>query len=128
MDIPSNLKYTKSHEWVSVEGDIAAVGITDYAQDQLSDLVYVEYLVDEGDTIENEMGATMESVKAAADVLVPLTGSVTAVNEELLDAPELLNKQPYEAWMIKVKMDDPGELDALMDAATYTKYCEEQAH
>lgn len=128
MDIPSNLKYTKTHEWVSVVDDIAAVGITDYAQDQLSDLVYVEYLVDEGDPIENAAGATMESVKAAADVLVPLTGSVIAVNEELIDAPELLNQQPYDAWMVKIKMDNPGELDALMDASTYEKYCEEQAH
>jgi glycine cleavage system H protein len=70
----------------------------------------------------------MESVKAAADVLVPLAGEVTAINEELIDAPELMNQKPYDAWMLKVKMDDPGELDALMDAPTYEKYLEEQAH
>ena len=129
MDIPTNLKYTETSEWVSVEGTTASIGITDYAQDQLSDIVYVEYLYEADDPIEkDESGATLESVKAAADLTIPVGGTVVEVNEELTDAPELLNSQPYQAWMVKVEMNDPGELDSLMDAAAYEKFLEEQSH
>ncbi len=121
MNFPKDLKYTNNDEWVRVEGDTAVIGITDYAQDQLSDVVFVEYIVAEGDTAaRGDVCATVESVKAAADVYMPVSGEVIAVNEALVDAPETVNSDPYgEAWMIKVKLSDPAELDDLLDAAAY---------
>ncbi len=121
MNFPKDLKYTNNDEWVRVEGDTAVIGITDYAQDQLSDIVFVEYIVAEGDTAaRGDVCATVESVKAAADVYLPVSGDVIAVNEALIDAPEMVNSDPYgEAWMIKVKLSDPAELDDLLDAAAY---------
>jgi len=122
-NIPTDLKYTKEDEWIRVDGDEATVGITDYAQDSLSDIVYLE-LPDVGDSFA--MGDTfgvVESVKAAADLYMPLSGEVTAVNESLIDAPETVNSDPYgEAWMIRFKISDPSQLDDLMDAAAYTEY------
>jgi len=121
MNFPKDLKYTNNDEWVRVEGDTAVIGITDYAQDQLSEVVFVEYIVAEGDTAaRGDVCATVESVKAAADVYMPVSGEVIAVNEALVDAPETVNSDPYgEAWMIKVKLSDPAELDDLLDAAAY---------
>jgi len=118
MNFPKELKYTKNDEWVRVEGDEGTIGITDYAQDQLSDIVFVEFLVDVGDSVDKgETFATVESVKAAADVYLPVSGEVIAVNEDLPDAPESVNSDPYgEAWMIKIKISDPAELDDLLDA------------
>jgi len=122
-NIPTDLKYTKEDEWIRVDGDEATIGITDYAQDSLSDIVYLE-LPDVGDSFA--MGDTfgvVESVKAAADLYMPLSGEVTAVNESLIDAPETVNSDPYgEAWMIRFKISDPSQLDDLMDAAAYTEY------
>ena len=122
-NIPTDLKYTKEDEWIRVDGDEATVGITDYAQDSLSDIVYLE-LPDVGDSFA--MGDTfgvVESVKAAADLYMPLSGEVTAVNEALIDAPETVNADPYgEAWMIRLRMSDPSQLDDLMDTAAYTEY------
>jgi glycine cleavage system H protein len=122
-NIPTDLKYTKEDEWIRVDGDEATVGITDYAQDSLSDIVYLE-LPDVGDSFA--MGDTfgvVESVKAAADLYMPLSGEVTAVNESLIDAPETVNSDPYgEAWMIRFKISEPSQLDDLMDAAAYTEY------
>ena len=122
-NIPTDLKYTKDDEWIRVDGDEATVGITDYAQDSLSDIVYLE-LPDVGDSFT--MGDTfgvVESVKAAADLYMPLSGEVTAVNESLIDAPETVNSDPYgEAWMIRFKISEPSQLDDLMDAAAYTEY------
>jgi glycine cleavage system H protein len=122
-NIPTDLKYTKDDEWIRVDGDEATVGITDYAQDSLSDIVYLE-LPDVGDSFA--MGDTfgvVESVKAAADLYMPLSGEVTAVNESLIDAPETVNSDPYgEAWMIRFKISEPSQLDDLMDAAAYTEY------
>ncbi len=128
MNIPADLKYTKNDEWVRVEGNIGTVGITDYAQEQLSDVVFVEILVGEGDAVsQNDSCATVESVKAASDVYMPVSGTVTAVHEELADEPEVVNSDPYgEAWMVKVELSDPSELDGLMDAAAYEAYCEER--
>ena len=119
--IPAELKYTENDEWVRVEGDVAVIGITDFAQDQLSDIVFVEYMLDEGDEGgKGDACATVESVKAAADVYLPISGEVIAVNEDLADSPELINSAPYgEAWMLKVQMSDPGELDELLDAESY---------
>lgn len=130
MNIPSNLKYTKSDEWVKVDGNIATVGVTDYAQDQLSDIVFVEITVGDGDEVKaGETIATLESVKAAADVSSPVSGTVTAVNEALTNAPELVNSDAFgAAWMIKLELSDPAELDGLLDAAGYQKYCEERSH
>jgi glycine cleavage system H protein len=129
MNIPSDLKYTKSDEWVRVEGGTATAGLTDYAQSQLSDIVFVE-LPSVGTTLkQGESFASVESVKAASDVYLPLGGEITAVNEALADSPELVNQDPYgKAWMVKFKVADMAELDGLMDSTAYEKYCEERAH
>jgi len=119
--IPAELKYTDNDEWVRIDGDMAIMGITDYAQDQLSDIVFVEYILDEGDEgTKGDSCAAVESVKAASDVYLPVSGEVIAVNEDLADNPELINSDPYgRAWMLKIKFGDPSELDELMDAAEY---------
>ncbi|GAB4468859.1 MAG: glycine cleavage system protein GcvH [Anaerolineales bacterium] len=121
MNIPSELKYTQNDEWLRVEGNQGTVGITDYAQEQLSDVVFVEILVNEGDTVKKgDTCATVESVKAAADVYMPVSGKVIAVNQALPDKPETVNSDPYgEAWMVKIEITDPAEIDQLMDAAAY---------
>ena len=128
MKTPKELKYAKSDEWIKVDGDEATIGISDFAQDQLSDIVYVEMLVEDGDTVKKGSGiATIESVKAAADVNTPASGTVIAINEELDDEPERLNSDPYESgWMVKIKLDDPSELDDLMTAEEYEAYNEER--
>jgi glycine cleavage system H protein len=128
MKIPGELKYSKGDEWVKVDGNIATVGITDYAQDHLSDIVFVEITVSLDDMVKAGTSiATLESVKAAADVNSPVSGKVVEVNEALPDAPESVNTEPYtSAWMLKIDMSSPAELDALMDAAAYEKYCEER--
>ena len=119
--IPADLKYTDNDEWVRIEGDTAITGITDYAQDQLSDIVFVEYLLDEGDQgSKGDTSATVESVKAAADVYLPVSGEIIAVNEELADSPELINSDPFgDAWMYKIKLSDPSEINDLLDVAGY---------
>lgn len=126
MDFPDELKYTEEHEWVLVEDDVATIGITDFAQDQLGDVVFVE-LPEVGDVLE--MGKTLgvvESVKAVSDIYAPLSGEVVEINEELPDEPELLNTSAYEdGWMIKLKISDPRELDALMDASDYESFVEQ---
>jgi glycine cleavage system H protein len=120
MHHPDNLRYAKTHEWVRVDGDRATVGITDYAQHELGDVVYLE-LPDAGKSFRT--GATfgtVESVKAVSDLYAPVSGEVVEVNTELQDAPEGVNNSPYDTgWMIVVKMNDPSEADALMDAAAY---------
>jgi glycine cleavage system H protein len=128
MNIPTELKYTESNEWVQIEGKIATFGITDFAQDQLSDIVFAEVLVAAGDEIKKgDSIATIESVKAAADVYSPISGKVMAVNEELGATPEVINSSPYgEAWMIKIEFSDTSELSALLDASTYQAHCESQ--
>jgi len=128
MKTPQGLKYAKTDEWIKVEGNQAIVGISDYAQDHLSDVVYVELMVEEGDTVsKGDTLATVESVKAAADVIFPASGKILEINEDLADSPETLNNDPYEAgWMIKMSLDDPSDLDALMDADAYTAYNKER--
>ncbi|NDJ33143.1 MAG: glycine cleavage system protein GcvH [Chloroflexi bacterium] len=121
-NVPDDLRYAESDEWIKVEGDEATVGITDYAQDHLSDVVYVE-LPDVGATFaKGESFGVVESVKAAADLNIPVGGEVIAINEALEDEPEKVNEAPYEAWMIRIKLNDASELDALMDAEAYTTY------
>lgn len=130
MEIPKDLKYTESDEWVRVEGDTATTGITDYAQDQLSDIVYVEYLVEEGESVDKgDAHSAVESVKAAADVYMPVGGTIVSVNENLEGSPELVNTDPYgDAWMVKFEIADAAALEELMDADTYEKFCEEREH
>ena len=130
MNIPANLKYAETDEWVLVEGNVATIGISDHAQDQLSDIVFVEIVVSEGDTVKKGATcATLESVKAAADVNLPVSGKVVAINEDLAQTPEVVNSDPYgKAWMVKVELADPGELTGMMDAAAYEKYCAERSH
>lgn len=121
MNTPENLNYSKTDEWVKVEAKIATIGITDYAQDQLSDIVYVEIVVSVGDTLEKGKGiATVESVKAAADVTSPLSGKVLEVNDEVSRSPELLNSDPFgRAWLVKVEITQSAELNELLDAKSY---------
>ena len=122
--IPAELKYTKSHEWVKEEDGVFVVGLTDYAQSALGDLVFVN-LPEEGDSVTaGEAFSDVESVKAVSDLISPVTGSVCAVNEELLDAPELLNEDPYAAWIIKVEAIE-GE-EELLDAAAYEAHCAQE--
>lgn len=120
MDTPRDLRYTKSHEWVRWNGKIATVGITDFAQDQLSDLTYVE-LPTPGDSFSaQEEVAVVESVKAASDVYAPVSGTIHDVNKALLDKPELINSDPYgEGWLFKIIPDDVSELESLLDAEQY---------
>jgi len=129
MNIPPNLKYTSNDEWIMVEGKIGTVGISDFAQNQLSDIVYVEIVAAEGDTIKKgDTCATLESVKAAADVFMPVSGKIIAVNDSLPDKPELVNTDPYgAAWMVKLEIADPAELDGLLDAAAYEKHTQEKS-
>lgn len=118
------LYYSESHEYVKVEGEYGYVGITDYAQDQLGNVVYVDMPeVDDEVTAGEEFGA-VESVKAASDLISPVSGTVVAINEELEDAPELVNKDAFENWIMKVKLSDPAELENLLNAADYEKICE----
>lgn len=119
------LKYADSHEWVKVDGDIATVGITDYAQHALGNIVYVD-MPEEGDEVtQGEDFGAVESVKAASDLISPVSGEVIEVNEELADAPEKINEDAFGAWIMKVKLSDPSELDNLLDAEAYEKICEE---
>ncbi|HHX41260.1 MAG TPA: glycine cleavage system protein GcvH [Armatimonadetes bacterium] len=127
MNLPPELKYAKSHEWVRVEGDLATIGITDYAQDQLGDVVYIE-LPEVGRTLQQEEAfGSVESVKAVSELLAPVGGEVVEVNEELVDTPETVNEDPYTAgWMIIVRMDDPGEVRDLLTAEQYQAFVEEE--
>lgn len=123
MNIPSELKYTKDHEWAKVDGDVITVGITDYAQGELGDVVFVE-LPEVGDTVKKDDSfGTIEAVKAVADLFCPVTGEVVEINEELENDPEIVNKEPYgSGWMVKIKIAESAELDDLMDAAAYEKH------
>ncbi len=128
METPAELKYAKTDEWIKLEGDEATLGISDYAQDQLSDVVYVEFMVDVDDHVsKGDAVATVESVKAASDVNFPASGTIVAINEELVDTPELLNSDPYKGgWMIKMVLDDPSELEDMLEAEEYEAYNEER--
>jgi len=130
MNNPVDLKYTQNDEWVRVEGKVGTIGITDYAQSQLSDIVFVEVVVSQGEPVsKKDTAATVESVKAAADVYTPISGKVVSVNEDLPLAPETINSDPYgAAWLLKIEMSDPAELNTLMDAAAYDQYCQEREH
>lgn len=126
MNFPNDLKYTSEHEWVRLDGDIATVGITDYAQDQLGDIVFVE-LPGEGETVEKgDTFGVVESTKSVSDLYVPLSGVVVESNDPLVDSPEILNEDPYgEGWMIKIKLSDRNEVSELLDVQNYQKQIEE---
>jgi glycine cleavage system H protein len=126
MEFPEDLKYTENDEWIRVEGDIGTAGISDFAQDQLSDVVYVEVTAAIGDSVaKGEVFGLVESVKAAADVYMPASGVITEINEALVDTPELVNTDPYgEAWMVKFELSDTAELEALLAVEPYKQSVE----
>ncbi|MCC9072979.1 glycine cleavage system protein GcvH [Flavobacterium sp. F-65] len=120
MNIPTNLKYTKDHEWVSIEGDVATVGITHFAQKELGDIVYVEVETLDQTLDKDEVFGTVEAVKTVSDLFLPLSGEIIAFNESLESAPETVNSDPYgDGWMIKIKISDTSELDSLLSAEAY---------
>ena len=123
MNIPAQLKYTTDHEWVRIEGDMAFIGITDYAQGELGEIVYVD-VPTEGETVAaGEVFGSIEAVKTVADLLMPVEGEVVELNAALEDQPELVNNDPYgEGWIIKVKMADPAKVETLMDAVAYSSF------
>jgi glycine cleavage system H protein len=126
MAYPANYRYTREHEWIELSGIIGSVGITDYAQNSLGDIVYVD-MPKVGDPVTaNATFGSVESVKAVSDLFSPVTGTVTAVNEELTSAPDKLNEKPHETWIIKVELADPAQMDALLDAAAYEAFIAEE--
>jgi len=121
-----DLWYTDDDEWIRVDEDTAVIGVSDYAQDSLSDIVYLE-LPEVGDSFgKGDTFGVIESVKAAADLMMPVGGEIIEVNEDLLDTPEAVNEDPYASWLVKITMSDAAELDDLMDAEAYAAYCEER--
>ncbi|MBU2602162.1 MAG: glycine cleavage system protein GcvH [Actinobacteria bacterium] len=124
---PKNLKYHKEHDWARIEGDIAVLGVTDYAQEALGDIVYIELPEVGTEVAAGTTYAEIESVKAVTDVYAPLSGTIVETNEEVVDAPELINESPYEdGWLIKIKLSDPSELEELMSAEEYEQILAEQ--
>jgi glycine cleavage system H protein len=129
MSVPSDLRYTKSHEWARLDGDVVTVGMTDYAQSELGDITYLE-LPDAGASFAaEEPFGVVESVKAASDIYAPVGGEVVERNEAAVTGPDVVNASPYgDAWLIKIRVDDPSTLDSLLSAEEYEKYLEEVAH
>ena len=126
MEIKENLLYSSTHEWVLKEGDKAKIGITDYAQDSLGDIVFVEMPEVDSVISKKDQCGTIESVKAVSDLFTPLSGIVTANNEGLEDQGELINSKPYDSWIFELNLTDESELDELMDAITYKEFCEQE--
>ena len=128
MTYPNSFRYTKEHEWLEVEGAVGTVGITDYAQNSLGDIVFVD-APKVGDTVEaGKVFGSVESVKAVSDLYSPVSGTVTAVNQELVTAPEKINTEPHQAWIIKVQLSNPSEADALLSSDDYEKFIAEETH
>ena len=129
MNIPENCRYTETHEWIRVDGDEAFVGITDYAQSELGDVVYVELPEVDTEVTAGEEVGMIDSAKTTSPILSPVSGRVVRINDELADHPELVNQSPYdEGWLFAIEPDDPGEIEDLMDAASYKKHIEESGH
>ncbi|MGD0831291.1 MAG: glycine cleavage system protein GcvH [Terracidiphilus sp.] len=127
MAYPATYRYSREHEWIGLTGTIGAIGITDYAQNSLGDIVYVD-MPKVGDTvIANTTFGSVESVKAVSDLFSPVTGTVSAVNDELTSAPDKLNENPHETWIIKVELADPAQLNSLLDAAAYEAFIAEES-
>ncbi len=129
MTSPKDLRYTKTHEWVRVEGDVATIGITDYAQNELGDITYLELPEVGSQVTQNEPLGVIESVKAASDIYAPVSGEVIERNEQVIESPDLVNRSPYDdAWLVKVRMSNPSELDSLMNAEEYDAFAAEAVH
>ncbi len=127
MNIPNDLYYTENHEWISIEGEEAVVGITEHAQEELGDIVFVELPSVEEELDQFEEFGVIESVKAVSDVFMPVSGVIVEVNEDLMDEPEKINEDPFgSGWLIKVEIKDKGELDELMDSTEYESFAEEE--
>jgi glycine cleavage system H protein len=126
MPYPTSYRYTREHEWISVEGKTGAIGITDYAQNSLGDIVYVDAPSVGSAVTANKPFGSVESVKAVSDLFSPVSGTVTAVNESLKTEPDKINAAPHETWIIKVELSNPGELESLLDAAAYEKFIAEE--
>ena len=119
MNIPENLKYTKDHEWIKVDGNIGTVGITDYAQGELGDIIYVD-VTESGEIKQGDSCGTIEAVKTVSDIFAPVSGKITEIHTSVNDNPAVLNKDPYgEGWIVKIQLADPAELDSLLDASAY---------
>src|SRR5882672_4483189 len=127
MSYPADLKYTKEHEWIKVEGSNATIGITIYAQDSLGDIVFVDLPKAGTEITAGKTFGTVESVKAVSDLYAPASGTVAEVNGELATSPEKVNKDPHGTWMVKIKLKNPGELNGLLSAADYEKFASEEA-
>jgi glycine cleavage system H protein len=121
---PNTLKYTKEHEWVSIENDIALVGITDFAQSQLGDIVFIELPEVGSDVKQGGSFGVVESIKSVSDLYSPLDGEVTEVNNQLEDEPELCNNSPYDSWIIKIKLSNSSQIDELLDSSSYENLCQ----
>ena len=127
MAYPANYRYTREHEWIELNGSVGTVGITDYAQNSLGDIVYVD-MPKIGDPVTaNATFGSVESVKAVSDLFAPVTGTVTAINEELTSAPDKINEAPHETWIIKVELADPAQFNVLLDAAAYEAFIAEES-
>lgn len=125
--LPEDRKYSKEHEWIQVDGDAGVIGITDFAQNQLGDVVYVELPEVGAKVTAMEVFGNIESVKAVSELFSPVSGEVTAINDKVVDAPEMVNSDPYkDAWLIKVKLDDPAQVDALLSPADYQSYIDKE--
>lgn len=127
MEFPQDLKYSKEHEWVKVEGQTVTIGITDYAQDSLGDVVYVELPQEGAAVVKDETFGVIESVKAVSDLYSPVSGKIIEVNDSIIDNPEVINEEPYgDAWILKVELTGPEELDGLLSSEDYQQYIEEE--
>ncbi len=128
MTYPNTFRYTREHEWLQVEGGVGTVGITDYAQNSLGDIVFVD-APKVGDSVEaGKVFGSVESVKAVSDLYSPVSGTVTAINQDLVTAPEQINTEPHQAWIVKVQLSNPSEADALLSSADYEKFIAEEIH
>jgi len=123
MKIVEGLLYAEDHEWIKVDGDVATIGVTDFAQHEMGDIVYIELPEVDDELAAGDVFGVIESVKAASDSFIPVSGTIVEVNEELVDAPEAVNSAPFESWMFKVKLSDASELEKLMDSKAYETFC-----
>jgi glycine cleavage system H protein len=126
MNIPEDLKYTREHEWVKIDGDVVTIGITDFAQSELGDIVYVELPEADSEFDGDESFSTIESVKAASDIFMPVAGTVVEANGDLEDNAAYINEDPYGSWIVKVKVNDEDDLDSLLSAREYREFCEKE--
>jgi glycine cleavage system H protein len=126
MKIIKDLSYTASHEWIRIAGNTAWIGITDFAQNQMGTLVFVEFPEVDDEVSKGSPLAVVESVKAASDVYAPLSGTITEINEALMDNPELINEEPYESWLVTLELSNPAEVAGLIDSAEYEKLCQQE--